>query len=134
MFGGGVFRWAATHVMPWLACFMAGAFWADNRAEIEDLRAERESLIRQDAESAGRVTALAEWLIAERADKAALAARRNSDHATFEKQLEASRVVIRACVPDPRERDGLRQQIAAANAYALGSVRSREAGDPVSQP
>lgn len=123
-----IFQWAARHVMPWLACFLAGAFWAGNRAEIKDLRAENKALIAADAENAGRATALADWIAAERERAAAVEAKRNEDYDAFQKRLAANRVVIRACVPDPRERDGVRAQVAAANEYALGLVRSGEGG------
>ena len=108
--------------MPWIACFLAGAFWGGNRAEIRQLRDDNRALIAEQAEARVKIETLGAGLAeAERAGAAAETKRRE-DYERFQTAKRRARVVVTECRPDPRELVGLRQQIDAANRYALGRV------------
>lgn len=122
--GLSIFRWLGTHIMPWAAMFLAGAWWADNRAEIKDLREDVRTLEAEKAAAAVEIAAsgrMAEKAAAdERAAQTALLDERERFYATISK----TRAPVGACPANRADGDRMRDKTAAAYRFAVGALPS----------
>lgn len=124
--GAPVFKWFATHVMPWAAMFLAGFVYADNRAEIKTLRADVRELEAEKAAAAATIEAdgriAAKAADDERAAQTALLNERERFYATLTKLRAPVTVLDGACPADAGDAARMLHKVEAAYRFALGAM------------